>query len=131
MHTRNGQRQRSNSYVTSSNLPTYALHLLKSTFRTFFRRRQNYKRCFLIICLLVFFMNTFTDYNSSSVLTLFVYHRPLNWSPDQFGTWKAVDSIIVSVGNVLGVLILKKYLHVSDPILTVLGNILEIDSNPG
>lgn len=118
--TRNGQRQRSNSYVKSSS-PIYALHLLKSTLRTFFKRRQNFKRCFLIICLLVFFINTFTDYNSSSVLTLFVYHRPLRWSPDQFGTWKAVDSIVVSAGNVIGVLILKKCLRVSDPILTILG----------
>lgn len=97
-----------------------AKDLLKEVFHTFTKPRKGYRRCFLLIGTLVFFISTLTDFHAA-VMTLFTYHRPLLWTPNQLGTWKAVDNTLGLIGNLVGVLLSKRWLHLKDSTLVLMG----------
>lgn len=102
------------------NLLIQAWCLFKEVCRTFTKPRLGRRRRFLLIGTLVFFISTLTDFHNA-VMTLFVYHRPLKWTPDELGTWKAVDNTLGLLGNLAGVLLSKRFLRLSDTFLVLMG----------
>lgn len=90
--------------------------LYRDVFHTFSRPRIGHRRCYIYLLSLVFFLYLTAEVGllHGPIISLFVFHRPLFWSPSDLGYWKGTQYTIMLMGNLFGSWVLKKYLKFRD-----------------
>lgn len=100
---------------------TETIQLLKDVWATYTKPREGHTRAYLGIISFVFFA-AFTAEGGLrwGMLALYVQKAPLKWNQAMLGYYDAAHGAAITLGTLLGTVVLKKCLHLSDAMLIMI-----------
>lgn len=112
---------------SKESLCTLTWHLLKETWSTYAKPRPGHGRLYLLVCALVFFLNTISELGIRvSIFSLYVQRSPLNWDQAMIGYFKSSQSAMLMAGTTFGVLVFKKLFKFTDTFIVVIACISHV-----
>lgn len=98
----------------------FTFTLMKDSFKTLFRRRDNYDRAILfsVIVLMITFVLTYTS--DDGVIFLYVREK-FHWSLKVFTFFSSINNVAWIIGSIIGAYVLNKLLHISETAVMLLG----------
>lgn len=89
---------------------------------------RDYSRCKLWLLLLVMIVTILNTTGTVAIITLFLLHDPIGWTPIHIGGYLATTEMMHGLALVL-LLPLLVYLGIKDSIITMIGMVLSIGAN--
>lgn len=87
-----------------------------------------YSRCKLWLLLLVMAVTILNTSGTAAIITLYLLHEPLQWSPIHIGSYLATSEMMHGLAIIL-LLPLLVYLGVKDSFITVIGIVISVGAN--
>lgn len=84
--------------------------LVISVWRTYIKFRPNHVRTYLLSLTVVYGIYVIGEMGRGSITSLYLFHSPFSWTGEQLGYYKTAASAVTFTGNLIGALILKKFL---------------------